>query len=430
MAMHLFNTMTRAKKLFKPIASGRVKMYVCGPTVYDHPHLGHARSAVVYDVARRYLKAGGHQVVYVRNITDIDEKIIDQARLKNQDYRALSAYYIREYNAAMARLNVLPPDVEPRASDFIRPIQDLIGAIIQKGHAYRSGGNVYFAVESVKGYGRLSGRGIRPTPADGDPAAGTGKRHPADFALWRQSKPLSPSWPSPWGRGRPGWHIECSAMSLQLLGEVFDIHGGGEDLIFPHHENEITQSLGLNGQIPAKYWMHHGLVNIGGRKMSKSLGNGLALNDQLSAYPAGVLRLLLLSKRYRHPLEFSEKAMRSAARSFARLARFFSRWDAAAVAARPVGRRPGSLWSRFCAAMDEDFNFPMALAVVFEGIRHINRELGKISPSGASKESADLKAPAADLAFMVRDILGFDFSPAARATTKQASSNLIDLEMV
>ncbi len=413
MAMRIYNSLARGKQPLTPLVPGRVKIYVCGPTVYDEPHLGHARSAVVYDTIRRYLATKGHAVTYVRNITDIDDKIIEKACRQNQDYRNLGAYFLHRYHQAMDRLNVQVPDVEPKATDFIIPIQAFISRLMQNGHAYRRGGNVYFAVESFRGYGRLSGRTIQALAAEHRTPIETEKKHPADFALWKAGKPQEPSWPSPWGPGRPGWHIECSAMSAGLLGETFDIHGGGADLIFPHHENEIAQSESVFGKTPASYWMHNGLVQINGAKMSKSLGNSLMLNNLLDIYLPGAIRLLMLSKRYRHPLEFSPDSMRTAVKGFARLDRFFSRWIAPAAAPSERGKRPGSLWSQFCTAMDDDFNFPMALSVVFEGVRRINRQVGHISDARALENSGGLKRVAAELSFMCREILGFNFEPAS-----------------
>jgi cysteinyl-tRNA synthetase len=417
--IRVYNSLSRCKQPLIPLTPGRVTIYVCGPTVYDDPHLGHARSAVVYDVIRRYLMTRGFTVTCVRNITDIDDKIIEKACRQNQDFRKLGAHFTHKYHQAMEQLNVLSPDAEPKATDFLLPIQAFISRLMQNGHAYRSGGDVYFAVESFKKYGKLSGRTIQTLSAEDTPPIQNKKKHPADFALWKMGKPQEPSWPSPWGPGRPGWHIECSAMSAELLGEAFDIHGGGADLIFPHHENEIAQSECIFGKIPANYWMHNGLVHINGEKMSKSLGNSVALNDLLDINPPGALRLLMLSKRYRHPLEFSFDSMRTAARSFARLHRFFSRCFAPSAAPTESGKRPGSLWSQFCTAMDDDFNFPMALSVVFEGIRRINRQMGNTSGARALENSGGLKLVAAELSFMCREILGFRFEPVAEAAAGQ-----------
>jgi cysteinyl-tRNA synthetase len=416
MTLRIFNTLTGTREPLSPLLPGRVKLYVCGPTVYDDPHLGHARSAVIYDVVARYLKARGCRVTLVRNLTDIDDKIVQKARRLRQDYRIIGHRYIYRYQTAMERLNVAAPDIEPRATAFIPEMLGLIGSLIQKGHAYPSGGDVYFAVDSFKGYGRLSGRGHR-FQADGPrlPAL-KGKKHPADFALWKSAVPQEPSWPSPWGPGRPGWHIECSAMSAALLGDVFDIHGGGVDLIFPHHENEIAQSQCVFGAPPANCWMHHGLVNVNGQKISKSLDNSQKLTDLLETYPAGAVRLFLLSKLYRHPLEFSHRSMVAAVRSFIRLQRFFGLRGPGTDAPLETGKRPGGLWFRFCNAMDDDFNFPRALAVVFEGVRHINRLTGNRTQSQAMEKDGGLKQITAELGYMCMEILGLNLDPAAAET--------------
>jgi cysteinyl-tRNA synthetase len=416
MTLRIFNTLTGAREPLTPLIPGRVKIYVCGPTVYDDPHPGHARSAVVFDVVARYLKARGYRVTLVRNLTDIDDKIIQKARRLEQDYRIVGNRFIYRYQKAMERLNVAAPDAEPRATAFIPEMRDLIGRLIQKGHAYQTGGNVYFAVDSFHRYGRLSGRPPALHGVDGQPLSPHGKKHPADFALWKTAAPQEPSWPSAWGPGRPGWHIECSAMSAALLGEVFDIHGGGTDLIFPHHENEIAQSESVFGKIPANCWMHHGLLTTGGYKISKSQANSQKPTDLLETCPPGAVRLYLLSRRYRHPLEFSHRSLVAATQSFSRLQRFFASCSQNAAPPVEMGKRRGSLWFRFCNAMDDDFNFPLALSVVFEGVRHVNRHLGSASSGRAMDTPAGLKFIAGELFFMCKEILGLRFEPVAAET--------------
>ena len=421
MTLRILNTLTGVREPLAPVAPEEIKIYVCGPTVYDDPHLGHARNAVVYDVVARYLKSRGYRVTLVRNLTDIDDKIVQKSRQLQQDYRIVANRYIYRYQNAMERLNVASPDSEPRATAFIPEMRDLIGRLIQKGHAYQAGGNVYYAVHTFKDYGRLSGRlngshAGAPRAAVQGPTGPGGKKHAADFALWKTAAPREPGWPSPWGHGRPGWHIECSAMSTALLGEVFDIHGGGADLIFPHHENEIAQSAGVSGKIPANCWMHHGLVNIGGRKISKSLVNYRDLANLLELYPPGAVRLFLLSKRYRHPLEFSHQALAAATRSYARLQRFFT-LRPLGVAAPTTDKRHGSFWFRFCNAMNDDFNFPQAISVIFEGVRHINRHLGNVSHGRTLENSDGLRHIAAELFYVCREILGMDLEPAVDETT-------------
>jgi cysteinyl-tRNA synthetase len=321
MALRVYNTLGRKKEQFEPLEPGKVRMYVCGPTVYDSCHIGHARSVIVFDVIARYLRTKGYDVTYVRNFTDVDDKIIDKARRQDRDWRALSTHYLDRYRRAMDRLNVIPPHIEPKATEFIRPMQRFIARLLHAGHAYAGGGSVYFATAALTNYGRLSGRRVDDRHGEGAAMGRREKRYPADFVLWKAARPGEPFWPSPWGPGRPGWHIECSAMSGHLLGEVFDIHGGGADLIFPHHENEIAQSEALFKKIPARYWIHHGLVHAEGRKISKSQGCFEDLADLMQRYPPAALRLFLLSKRYRHPLEFSPASMGVAQKHLARLSR-------------------------------------------------------------------------------------------------------------
>jgi cysteinyl-tRNA synthetase len=362
---------------------------------------------VVFDVIRRYLIAHGYRVTLVRNVTDIDDKILEKARQQNQHFRRLGACYLSKYELAMRRLGVVPPDAQPKATEFIGPIQNCISRLLQRGHAYAVGGNVYFAVASFKPYGQLSGRTIQAVAMDEDVSDESGKRHPADFVLWKAARPREPFWPGPWGPGRPGWHIECSAMSAHLLGEAYDIHGGGEDLIFPHHENEIAQSESLFQKPPAACWMHHGLVQAGGRKISKTDGHFQKLNDLLEIYPPDALRLFLLSRRYRRPMAFSHQKMESVLKSMARLYRFFSRRDVSA--AMPAGRVNGcgTLWRRFCSAMDDDFNFPLALAVVFEGIRGIQRATGFDAQRPCAQHLKNQQVAISDLNLICREIFGF-----------------------
>jgi cysteinyl-tRNA synthetase len=362
---------------------------------------------VVFDVIRRYLTARGYRITLVRNVTDIDDKILQKARQQNQDYTALGARYLHKYEQAMRRLKVALPDAQPKVTEFIVPIQDFISRLLQGGYAYAVGGNVYFAVASFKPYGKLSGRSIQAVAMDENASGESGKRDPADFVLWKTAKPREPYWPSPWGPGRPGWHIECSAMSAHLLGESYDIHGGGEDLIFPHHENEIAQSESLFKKPPAACWIHHGLVHAGGRKISKSDGHFQKLNDLLEIYPPDALRLFLLSKRYRRPMTFSHRKMEGALKSMARINRFFSRREVStAISAARIKSR-STLWTRFCSAMDDDFNFPMALAIIFESIRTIQRAMGADANELCAQQLKDHQMTICDLEFICREILGF-----------------------
>jgi cysteinyl-tRNA synthetase len=406
MAIRVYNSLTRNVQPLCFQRPGKAGIYVCGPTVYDDPHLGHARCAVVFDVIVRYIKAKGHAVQYVRNITDLDDKIIDKARKLNRDFKSLGRIYIRRFHDALRHLQVLAPDAEPKASETIIPMRGFISKLIQSGHAYHSCGNVYFAVESFAEYGKLSRRKVESFSTSDELHAQGGKRHPADFALWKAAKSDEPFWPSPWGPGRPGWHIECSAMSAHILGETYDIHGGGSDLIFPHHENEIAQSESLFGKIPAQYWIHNGLVHMAGEKMSKSLGNTLNLFDLMAIYRPEALRFFLLSKQYRHPIEFSHQAMLEASAGLSRLCRFLEQHAQLAAAAKEIGLQKGSLWTRFCRAMDEDFNFPMALSVIFSGIRGIHRMAHNDSAGGSGQSVLERMGQVSDIDFICRKILG------------------------
>ena len=390
MTLRVYNTLNQKKEEFQPIAQGKVGIYVCGPTVYDSAHLGHARAAVVFDVIVRYLRHRGLKVTYVRNITDVDDKIIKRAQEEGTCPRDISQKYAQEYEEDMAALGVRPPDVAPRVTDHIPEIQMLIQKILDRDRAYVVEGDVYFRIEAFPEYGKLSKREkemmIAGARVDVDPR----KRSPMDFALWKAVKPGEPSWPSPWGDGRPGWHIECSAMSMKYLGETFDIHGGGKDLIFPHHENEIAQSEGATGKPFARYWLHNGFININAEKMSKSLGNFLTIREMIKRYHPEVIRHFLLSAHYRSPLDFTEEALAESGKA---LERFYTAMREAKNtlkvqnpqslrAVSPTGpeaaiRNPQSsvLMDQFLSAMDDDFNSALAIGYVYEAIREMNKLL-------------------------------------------------------
>src|SRR4030042_788998 len=320
MSLRIYNSLTKKKDVFIPLREGRVAMYVCGVTVYDRCHIGPARAAVVFDVIFRFLRLAGYDVTYVRNYTDVDDKIILRANREGVSSREIAERYIREYEEDMDSLGVQRPTVEPRATENIPQIIALVQKLAEKGFAYPVEGDVYFSVEKNPGYGKLSGRELEEMRAGARVEVDERKRNPLDFALWKASKPGEPEWDSPWGPGRPGWHIECSAMSLRYLGESFDIHGGGKDLIFPHHENEIAQSESFTGVKPfVKYWMHNGLVQLGEEKMSKSLGNLVTIKEALKKYSADAIRIFILSSYYRGPLSYSEEALESAERGADRL---------------------------------------------------------------------------------------------------------------
>ncbi|MCB0218285.1 MAG: cysteine--tRNA ligase [Chrysiogenetes bacterium] len=312
MALRLYNTLTRKEEDFEPLHEGKVGMYACGVTVYDRVHVGHARSAVVYDVIFRYLKYKGYDVTFVRNFTDVDDKIIKRANEEGATSEEIAERYIAAYHEDMGPLNLQPPTIEPKATEHMAQIIKLIERLIEKGAAYESGGDVFFAVKKFDGYGKLSGKDIDELESGARIDINELKENPMDFALWKSAKPGEPAWDSPWGKGRPGWHIECSAMSMSHLGESFDIHGGGNDLVFPHHENEIAQSEGATGHHYAKYWIHNGMVVLNKQKMSKSTGNFFTLRDVLEKYHPEVLRTFILGTQYRKPIDFAEDYVRDA----------------------------------------------------------------------------------------------------------------------
>lgn len=375
--MQIYNTMTRKKETFVPLREGYVSMYVCGPTVYDYIHIGNARPLIVFDTFRRYLEYRGYQVTYVQNFTDIDDKLINRAASENTNVPALAERFIKEYYTDADALGIQRSTANPRATEHIDDIINLVQTLIDKGHAYAvENGDVYFSVRSYPGYGKLKGQdindmenGVRIDPNDI-------KRDPLDFALWKGAKPGEPSWPSPWGNGRPGWHIECSAMSMNILGPTFDIHGGGMDLIFPHHENEIAQSEAATGKPFARYWMHNGYINIDNQKMSKSLGNFFSVRDITSQYDPEAVRIFMLGANYRNPLNFSRDLMEQASTSLNRLRTAKQRL--AETIRSEDSPSPGllqkldSFRDRFNEAMDDDLNTADALGVLFDFVRFIN----------------------------------------------------------
>ena len=384
--LRIYNSLTNQKETFKSIVEGEVKLYVCGMTVYDYCHLGHARVLVAFDVVYRFLKARGYDVTYVRNITDIDDKIIARANENNEDFLALTERFIDAMHEDERALGVLPPTFEPKATDNISQIIAMIETLIEKGHAYQGGtGDVYYDVSSFPEYGKLSGRKIEDLRAGERIAVDNAKRDPLDFVLWKPAKPDEPSWDSPWGKGRPGWHIECSAMSMDLLGNHFDIHGGGHDLQFPHHENEIAQSEACSGEHFANIWMHNGFIRIDDEKMSKSLGNFFTIRDVLKSYSAEAVRYFLLSSHYRSPLNYSTESLDGAIAGLDRLYNTL----------RSLPEADAVRWSayedKFYAAMDDDFNTPEALASLFELARDVNKTANKEGPEAAAPMGALLK---------------------------------------
>jgi len=369
--MKVFNTLSGKKEEFQPLGD-EVKMYVCGVTPYDNAHLGHAMSYIIFDVIRRYLKYRGYKVRFVQNVTDIDDKIIERANQRGVSTRELAEKFTASYVEDMKSLNIEPPDKNPYATDVIPDMIEMIQGLIDKGYAYPAGGSVYFRVRNVPDYGKLSHRSLDSMRSGTTCEIGEEKEDPMDFVLWKAAKPGEPEWPSPWGKGRPGWHIECSTMSLKYLGQTIDIHGGGQDLVFPHHENEIAQSESFTGKKPfAKYWMHNGLVQLGKEKMSKSLGNLITIKEALERYSADALRIFVLGSHYRSPLTYTEEVVKAAERGAERLRQVAGGDSNTAPGAKGIDIEPYR--QKFTEAMDDDFNTAQAVAALFDLAREINR---------------------------------------------------------
>lgn len=394
MSLHIYNTKTKSKELFVPLEPGHVKMYVCGITSYDFCHLGHARSALVFDMMVNYLRHIGYKVTYIRNFTDIDDKIINRANERNTSCTELAEKFIEEFYTDMNALGVGTPTAEPRATEHIQDIIDIIKELEKKGIAYQADGDVYFEVAKFKNYGSLSGRNLEDLQAGARISVNDKKNNPMDFALWKGSKPGEPLWDSPWGPGRPGWHIECSAMSRKYLGESFDIHGGGEDLVFPHHENEVAQSEGASEKPFVTTWIHHAFVTIKDEKMSKSLNNFLTIREVLKEHHPEALRFAVFTTQYRHPLDYSEDSLQDAMAGLTRLYNCMA--DCASL---PAGQTDGkqisskeeaeiirTLPERFNAAMDNDFNTAQALGTLFETVKTLNRIRQTLPPKANSND--------------------------------------------
>ena len=398
MPIQIYNTQIGGKTELKPLSDNHVKMYVCGITAYDYCHIGHARSALAFDMIYRYLLYRGYKVTYVRNFTDIDDKIINRAQEQGTTTEELSERFIRMFHEDMAQLGVASPTVEPKATQHVQEIIDMIDGLVDKGMAYQVGGDVYYAVEKFSDYGILSRRSIEDMQAGARIEVNDKKRNPMDFALWKSSKPGEPIWDSPWGPGRPGWHIECSAMSKKYLGDSFDIHGGGKDLIFPHHENEIAQSMGATGSPFVSIWVHHGFVTIKDEKMSKSLGNFLTIRDVLGRFQPEALRLFVFLTHYQSPLNYSEAAIQDAEVGLERLyeclaeiAQLPESGDAgkgSAISKKDMAKLE-SLEERFQKAMDNDFNSAQALAQLFDAVKILNKII-RVLPGVPSQQDIDL----------------------------------------
>ncbi len=425
MAIQVYNTLSRTKEPLETIEPGVVRMYVCGPTVYDKAHIGHAMSSIVFDVIRRYLEHRGYQVRHVMNFTDVDDKVINRARELDADPLELAASYADEYDRHIEQLNLLVPTVQPRASQEIDQIIEMVQGLIEKGHAYQLDGDVYFEVATDDDYGKLSQQRVEDLRAGARLEIDERKRGPADFALWKSAKPGEPSWDSPWGPGRPGWHIECSAMNLHHLGEQIDLHGGGNDLIFPHHENEIAQSESLTGKPFAGYWLHNGMMQLGGEAMSKSTGNVLTVDEFLEDFEPQVLRMLVLNSHYRSPLSFAPEIAESAARGLERLR------AALKPAEQPDGDPASEMLTEAIAAavrdfgdaMDDDFNTPQALGSLFDLVRSINQA----RDAGVGQAALD---PAQDKLRELASVLGLQLERSGRPSLDPAKLTLLMSEIL
>ena len=378
MSLKVYNTLTRKKEEFHSIEENKVRMYVCGPTVYDKAHVGHAMSALVFDIIRRYLEFSGYEVRHVMNYTDVDDKIINRANQLGLDPFDLARGYIKQYADHLLALNVLPAAYNPRATDEIENIVELVQGLIDKGFAYEAGGDVYFRVNKQEDYGKLSGRKLDDMRAGSRIEVDERKENPMDFAMWKAAKEGEPAWDSPWGKGRPGWHIECSAMSVHHLGEQIDIHGGGNDLIFPHHENEIAQSEAFSGKPFARYWIHNGMLQLSGEKMSKSIGNLVTIEEFLSNHTADTLRFMVINSGYRGPLTFNNEVINQADRALERLASGLkpAQADASGISTEQIealDNQTEKTRSGFTECMNDDFNTSGAMGNLFDLIRAINQ---------------------------------------------------------
>ena len=390
MSVRVYNTLTRKKEEFVPLTPGHVRIYACGVTVYDLSHVGHARSAMVFDVIQRYFRFKGYRVTFVRNFTDVEDKIIRRANAEGVLAAELSERYVQAFREDMAAIGVAPADVEPKATEHIPEMVALIERLVTKGFAYTVDGDVYFEIRRFPPYGRLSGKNLDELLAGARVEVDERKRDPRDFALWKSSKPGEPAWPSAWGPGRPGWHIECSAMAMKYLGESFDIHGGGEDLIFPHHECEIAQSEADTGRPLARYWLHNGMVTFRAEKMSKSLGNILSIREFVKRHDPDAFRLFVLGTHYRHPIEWSEERVQESARAVERLTRLIHDVQTFWSGAGGDSTLPDELRTfrtRFVAALDDDFNTPQALGVLFE-LSHVLYEYAEHASVDAGARAA------------------------------------------
>lgn len=408
----VYDTLSKEKSLFVPVTPGEVKIYVCGVTPYNHPHIGNARPAVTWDVIRRYLIHVGYKVQFIQNFTDIDDKIINKAQGEETDWKTISDKYIEAYFKVMDALHVRHADVYPRVSDHMKDIIQMISKLIEKGHAYILDNDVYYDISTFKAYGALSGRKIEDMLAGARVEVNEGKKNPGDFALWKGAKPGEPSWESPWGPGRPGWHIECSAMSIHYLGNKFDFHGGGSDLIFPHHENEIAQTEGTTGTKFVNYWLHNGFITINSEKMSKSLNNFFLVKDALESYSCDALRYFLLSVHYRNPLDYSTERLDEAEKNMERLKEVVHRIRELAILSgnmeteesRALAKASDEALREFHEAMNDDFNTGLATGALFDLARSINT-YSAIIDTGVTVDAAAVNK-AYEALKIITDVLG------------------------
>jgi len=383
MALQIYNTLSRKKEAFVPLHPGKIGIYVCGITAYDYCHMGHARSAIVFDVIVKYLRYLGYDVTFVRNFTDVDDKIIRRAQKEGKLTQEIAEYYIKAFYEDMDALGVARADIEPKATAHIPEMIALVERILNRGYAYIAEGDVYFSIEKFSEYGRLSGRNLNEMMAGARVEVDAKKRHPLDFVLWKKAKPGEPWWESPWGKGRPGWHLECSAMSMKYLGETFDIHGGGQDLIFPHHENEIAQSEAATGNPFVRYWIHHGFLTINQEKMSKSLGNFFTIREVLAKFHPEAIRLFFINHHYRSPVDFSDAALQEANTALGKVYLTFKRAQERIKGMQEIRLSENLITealyqqildveAKFQEAMNDDFNTALAMAHIFTGIKAIN----------------------------------------------------------
>jgi cysteinyl-tRNA synthetase len=435
MAISVYNTLTRKKEELRPIKEGKIGMYVCGPTVYDVPHIGHARSAYVFDVIRRYLEYRGYKVRFVKNVTDVDDKIINKAKEEylhedlNSAVKKVSDKYLKAYHQDMKLLGIAPPTDEPKATEYIKKMVKFIEDLIKRGVAYQAGGDVYFDIKKARGYGKLSGQNLEKMEIGARIAPGEQKKDPLDFALWKAAKEGEPSWESPWGKGRPGWHIECSVMSSDLLGGEFDIHAGGIDLIFPHHENEIAQSEGA-GKKFASYWLHNGLLTINGEKMAKSQGNFITIKDVLKNHTTDGLKMFFLSAHYSNPIDFNEHKIEEAHKAIQRIEILLQKIvDLKMPHKKQVLLKVEFIEhnkEKFFEAMDDDFNTPRALGAIFDLIADTNKFMEFNKKDRAYCEKIDLAG--STIGELARKIFGLSLIDFSMGFTREEELLLYERE--